>query len=43
MTQEQLAQKMGKSQSSIANKIRLLKLSDEVQDALMKKQISAEA
>ena len=40
MTQEQLAQKMGKSQSSIANKIRLLKLSDEVQDALMKKQIS---
>ncbi len=40
MTQEQLARKMGKSQSSIANKIRLLKLSDEVQDALMKKQIS---
>ena len=40
MTQEQLAQKMGKSQSAIANKIRLLKLSDEVQDALMKKQIS---
>ena len=40
MTQEQLAQKMGKSQSSIANKIRLLKLSDNVQDALMKKQIS---
>lgn len=40
MTQEQLAQKMGKSQSYIANKIRLLKLSDEVQDALMKKQIS---
>ena len=40
MTQDQLAQKMGKSQSSIANKIRLLKLSDEVQDALMKKQIS---
>lgn len=40
MTQNQLAQKMGKSQSAIANKIRLLKLSDEVQDALMKKQIS---
>ena len=40
MTQEQLAQKMGKSQSAIANKIRLLKLSDDVQDALMKKQIS---
>lgn len=40
MTQEQLAQKMGKSQSAIANKIRLLKLSDEVQDAVMKKEIS---
>ena len=40
MTQEQLAQKMGKSQSYIANKIRLLKLSDAVQDSLMKKQIS---
>ena len=40
MTQEQLAHKMGKSQSYIANKIRLLKLSDEVQDALMKKEIS---
>ncbi len=40
MTQEQLAQKMGKSQSAIANKIRLLKLSDDVQDALMRKEIS---
>ena len=40
MTQEKLAQKMGKSQAAIANKIRLLKLSDEVQDALMKKEIS---
>ena len=40
MTQDQLAHKMGKSQSAIANKIRLLKLTDEVQDALMKKQIS---
>ena len=39
MTQEQLAQKMGKSQSAIANKIRLLKLSDDVQDALMRKEI----
>ena len=39
-TQEQLAQKVGKSQSAIANKIRLLKLSDDVQDALMRKEIS---
>lgn len=30
LTQEQLADKLGKSQSSIANKLRLLKLSDEV-------------
>ena len=40
ITQEQLARKIGKSQSAIANKIRLLKLSDEVQEALMEKQIS---
>jgi ParB family chromosome partitioning protein len=30
LTQEQLADRLGKSQSSIANKMRLLKLSDEV-------------
>ena len=40
LTQEQLARKIGKSQSAIANKIRLLKLSDNVQDALMEKKIS---
>ncbi len=40
VTQEELARKIGKSQSAIANKIRLLKLSDDVQDALMAKQIS---
>ena len=40
MTQENLAQKIGKSQSSIANKIRLLNLSDEVQDALLENKIS---
>lgn len=40
LTQEQLAQKLGKSQSSIANKIRLLNLSDEVQEALLQNKIS---
>ena len=39
-TQQQLAEKVGKSQSYIANKIRLLKLSDEVQDALLENKIS---
>ena len=40
MTQEELAKTMGKSQSAVANKIRLLGLSDEVQNALLKEQIS---
>ena len=40
MTQEELAKTMGKSQSSVANKIRLLSLPDEIQDALLKEQIS---
>ena len=40
MTQEDLAVKLGKSQSSIANKIRLLNLSDEVQEALLENRIS---
>lgn len=40
MTQEELAKTMGKSQSAVANKIRLLGLSNEVQDALLKEQIS---
>ena len=40
MTQEELAKTMGKSQSAVANKIRLLGLSDEVQEALLKEQIS---
>ncbi len=40
ITQEQLASKLGKSQSSIANKIRLLNLSDDVQEALMEEKIS---
>ena len=40
MTQEELAKTMGKSQSAVANKIRLLSLPDEVQDALLKEKIS---
>lgn len=40
ITQEQLAQKMGKTQSTIANKMRLLHLCDEVQEALENNQIS---
>ncbi len=40
MTQEELAKTMGKSQSAVANKLRLLSLTDEVQDALLKEQIS---
>lgn len=40
ITQEQLATKMGKSQSTIANKMRLLNLCDEVQEALDNNQIS---
>ena len=36
MTQEELAKTMGKSQSAVANKLRLLSLSDDVQDALLK-------
>lgn len=40
ITQEQLAQKLGKSQSAIANKIRLLNLDDEVQSYLLNNKIS---
>lgn len=40
LTQEQLAKKMGLSQSAIANKLRLLNLADEVQDALLNEKIS---
>ena len=40
LTQEALAKTMGKSQSAIANKLRLLSLPQEVQDALLKEQIS---
>ena len=40
MTQEELAKTMGKSQSAVANKLRLLSLPDEIQDSLLKQQIS---
>lgn len=40
LTQEALAQRLGKSQSTIANKLRLLHLPDEVQQALLNKAIS---
>lgn len=40
LTQEKLAQRLGISQSSIANKLRLLSLNSEVQNALMSGKIS---
>ena len=40
MTQEELAKTMGKSQSAVAIKLRLLSLPEEVQDALLKENIS---
>ncbi len=40
LNQSDLAKKLGKNQSTIANKLRLLNLSDEVQDALLKERIS---
>lgn len=40
LTQEALAQRLGKGQSTIANKLRLLKLPEEIQMAIMEKKIS---
>jgi len=40
LTQESLAQRLGKGQSTIANKLRLLHLSQPVQDALMERKIT---
>ncbi len=40
LTQEELAANLGKSQSTVANKLRLLNLAEEVQTALLNKQIS---
>ncbi|WP_053217725.1 nucleoid occlusion protein [Virgibacillus senegalensis] len=40
LTQEALAQRLGKSQSTVANKMRLLKLPESVQQALLEKHIT---
>lgn len=40
LTQEALAQRLGKNQSTIANKLRLLKLPEPVQEALLQKLIT---
>jgi ParB family chromosome partitioning protein len=40
LTQEALAQRLGKGQSTVANKLRLLKLPQPVQDALLNKTIT---
>lgn len=40
LTQEALAQRLGRSQSTIANKLRLLKLPEDVQTAILNKSIT---
>lgn len=40
LTQEALAQRLGKGQSTVANKLRLLKLPQFVQDAILQRQIT---
>lgn len=40
MKQEELAKKMGKAQSTIANKLRLLQLPDNIQEAISTRQIT---
>ena len=40
LTQEALAQRLGKGQSTIANKLRLLKLPHSIQEAILKRDIS---
>lgn len=40
LTQEDLGKRMGKSQSSVANKLRLLNLDDVVQEAILENKIS---
>ncbi|GGE48257.1 nucleoid occlusion protein [Pullulanibacillus camelliae] len=40
LTQESLAQRLGKGQSTIANKLRLLKLPTSIQNALLEKKIT---
>ncbi len=40
ITQEALAQRLGKGQSTVANKLRLLKLPEEIQSALLNRQLT---
>ena len=40
LTQEKLAEKLGKKQSTVANKLRLLNLDEEVQEAILEDKIS---
>ncbi len=40
LTQEALAQRLGKGQSTVANKLRLLKLPQIIQDSILKREIS---
>src|SRR5699024_10939817 len=40
LTQEALAQRLGKSQSTVANRIRLLSLPEEIQEGLLQKDIT---
>lgn len=40
LTQEALAQRLGKGQSTVANKLRLLKLPEQVKEAILKRVIS---
>ncbi len=40
LTQEQVAQKVGKSRSAVANSIRLLSLCDEIKDLVLKKELT---
>lgn len=40
LTQEELSKKVGKSQSTIANKIRLLRLSEEIKDMLIQNRLT---
>ena len=40
LTQEALAQRLGKSQSTVANRIRLLSLPEEIQEGLLQKNIT---
>ncbi|OGU29728.1 MAG: DNA-binding protein [Ignavibacteria bacterium GWA2_35_9] len=41
LTQEQIAEKVGKDRTTVANTIRLLKLPQEIQDSLIKEEITA--